>query len=203
MSKEPGGALRLDPEVRREQILDAADRAFAGRDPAEVTFEEIAAEAGVSRALVYNYFGDRSGLVGAAHLRAFERLDAELADAVDPALPAEERAQQVVTTYLRFAERNAGVWALLGHSSVGRHPAVHHARQARIARTAEAWGDTTEARMVACGVVGTLEAVTIDWLDQQDLTLAEVADLLHRLVWGGLQSFDERLALSTGEPLPT
>src|SRR5215470_15509912 len=50
---------RLAREERREQIVDAAAEVFQGRNPADVTFEEIADAAGVSRALVYNYFGDR------------------------------------------------------------------------------------------------------------------------------------------------
>ena len=62
---EPGPtATRLDPEVRRELILDAAEEVFEPA-AAEVTFEAVADAAGVSRALVYNYFGDRSGLLAA------------------------------------------------------------------------------------------------------------------------------------------
>jgi AcrR family transcriptional regulator len=189
-STSGGRVRRLDPEVRREQILDAADRAFATGDPSRVTFEQIAAEAGVSRALVYNYFGDRNGLVAAVYLRAFDRLDDELAAAVDLEAEPSARARQVVTAYLRFAECNAGIWNLVGRSSVGRHPAVHHARQTRFERTAAAWGDTHAARAVVCGVVGSLEAVTLDWLDHQDLPLEDVADLLHRLVWGGLSALE-------------
>jgi hypothetical protein len=39
-------------------------------------------------------------------------------------------------------------------------------------------------------VIGSLEAITLDWLEHQDMDLAEVAELLHRLVWGGLSGFD-------------
>ncbi len=74
---------RLDPEVRREQIIDAAEAVFAGREANEVTLEEIAEAAGVSRALVYNYFGDKSGVIAAVYLRSFDRLDAQLATALD------------------------------------------------------------------------------------------------------------------------
>lgn len=182
---------RLDPEVRRQQILDAAERAFANvDDTAEVTFEQVGTEAGVSRALVHNYFGDRDGLVTAVHLRAFERLDHELADAVDPDATVDERARQVVTAYLCFAERNAGIWRLVGRSAASSHPTLHHARRARLERTACAWGDTPEARAVVCGVVGSIEAVTLDWLERQDLELDQVAELLHGLVWGGLAALD-------------
>jgi len=76
---------RLDPEIRREQIVEAAERVLKGRDPGDVTFEEIAEEAGVSRALVYNYFGDKGGLIAAVYLRSLRRLDEELSRAVDPA----------------------------------------------------------------------------------------------------------------------
>lgn len=183
--------VRLDPEVRRAQILDAAEGAFAGRDPAEVTFEQIAAEAGVSRALVYNYFGDKGGLIAAAQVRAFERLDHQLDDAVDPEATAAERSRQLVCAYLRFAERNAGLWGLVGRSGATRHPAVQHARQARFERTASAWGGTAEAHAVVCGVVGAIEAVTLHWLDHQDdLPLDRVAEVLHRLVWEGVGSLD-------------
>ena len=178
---------RLDPEVRREQILDAADRVFAAAgDASTVTFEQVAAEAGVSRALVHNYFGDRSGLVAAVVIRAYQRLDDEVLSAVDASATPAARAHQVVLAYLRFAEANAGLWRLVGRASVDRHPGVHHARQARLERAAHAWGATSSARAVVCGVVGAVEAVTLDWLEHRDLPLETVAELLQKLVWGGL-----------------
>jgi AcrR family transcriptional regulator len=59
----PPGGGRLRRETRRAQLIEAADKVFTGRDPSLVSFEEIADAAGVSRALVYNYFGDRQGLL--------------------------------------------------------------------------------------------------------------------------------------------
>ena len=46
-----------------------------------VTFEEIADAAGVSRALLYNYFGDRQGLMEALEHRSLDDLVATIADA--------------------------------------------------------------------------------------------------------------------------
>ena len=62
MAQELRVRTRLTRATRREQIIDAAVDVFKGRDPNDVTFEEVADAAGVSRALVYNYFGDRRGL---------------------------------------------------------------------------------------------------------------------------------------------
>ncbi len=75
---------RLDPELRRSQIVEAAVRVFSETDPVEVTFEEIAEAAGVSRALVYNYFGDRGGLVAAVYLHTFDELNDQLNATIDP-----------------------------------------------------------------------------------------------------------------------
>jgi AcrR family transcriptional regulator len=50
---------RLGPGERREQILDAANALFAERAYEEVSIEDIATSAGVTRGLVHHYFGGR------------------------------------------------------------------------------------------------------------------------------------------------
>ncbi len=50
---------RLDPGERRDQILDAANALFAERGYDEVSIEDIASSAGVTRGLVHHYFGGR------------------------------------------------------------------------------------------------------------------------------------------------
>jgi len=53
---------RLDPGIRREEILKAATRAFATRPYDDVHIEAIARDADASRALINHYFGDKRGL---------------------------------------------------------------------------------------------------------------------------------------------
>ena len=53
---------RLDPDVRRSEILKAATRAFATRPYDDVHIDAIARDAGASRALVNHYFGDKRQL---------------------------------------------------------------------------------------------------------------------------------------------
>jgi AcrR family transcriptional regulator len=53
---------RLDPEVRRNQILKAATRAFATRPYDDVHIDAIARDVGASRALINHYFGDKRRL---------------------------------------------------------------------------------------------------------------------------------------------
>src|SRR3954468_9771509 len=53
---------RLDPAQRREQILDAANTLFAERAYDQVSIEDIARAAGVTRGLVHHYFGGRTAV---------------------------------------------------------------------------------------------------------------------------------------------
>lgn len=53
---------RLDPDVRQEEILKVATRAFATRPYDDVQLDAIAREAEASRALINHYFGDKRGL---------------------------------------------------------------------------------------------------------------------------------------------
>lgn len=57
-----GRRTRLRPEDRRNQLVALGVATLADRALADVTVEEIAAEAGVSTGLVYYYFGSKSGL---------------------------------------------------------------------------------------------------------------------------------------------
>src|SRR5215212_5331188 len=49
-------------EDRREQILDAALRAFARKGFARTTNKDIAREAGITPGLIYHYFESKEGL---------------------------------------------------------------------------------------------------------------------------------------------
>ena len=63
---------RLDPGQRREQILDAANALLAQRPYDEVSIDDIANAAGVTRGLVHHYFGGRKEV----YIALLERLGA-------------------------------------------------------------------------------------------------------------------------------
>jgi AcrR family transcriptional regulator len=178
---------RLDPEVRREQILDAAEQVLVGRDPGEVTFEQIAEAAGVSRGLVHNYFGDRGGLLAAVYLRTSQRLDAELRNIVlSPPLLRSDDVHALVDVYLRFARANPGAWKLLTAVEPSAHPDVQRVRQARYARITSRWSGDAEGRLLARAIVGLLEAATLEWLETPEVELERAADVIHAQLWSGL-----------------
>ena len=182
---------RLDPVVRRTQIIEAAARLFENRDPAEVPFEEIADAAGVSRALVYNYFGDRGGLLAAVYLHHFDAVNARLRLAAPEGATPSERMRAVVDAYLDFAAEHPGAWRLLRVARAVDHPRVQEARRLRMREIADAWGGSPEALIVAYGITGLLEEATIEWLQTTDARSDRVAEVLHDLMWNGLASLDD------------
>jgi len=200
-SAEERPRTRLDPAVRKRQITEAAARVFARRDPGEVSFEAIAAEAGVSRSLVYSYFGDRGSLFAAAYDHELERLDAEIDAALGAIGSDRERVASAVEAYLGFAQRHRQSWALITSASSSRHPAVREVVRARTDRIASAVGDTPEARLLIRGIVGMLEAAAIHILDSPEADHAALAELLTRVIWDGVSSLDGRGgAGGTSEP---
>ncbi|WP_017236207.1 TetR/AcrR family transcriptional regulator [Streptomyces sp. SS] len=101
---------RLTVEERRGQLLDAALGLFAHQAPEDVSLDDVAEAAGVSRPLVYRYFpGGKQQLYEAA-LRSS-------ADALNR--PPTERLGRVLDRYLAFVdEHDAGFSALLRGGSV-------------------------------------------------------------------------------------
>ena len=72
VSRHKSGASRLSGPGRpkdlakRDAILEAAKRLFAGDGYTGVSMDQIAAEAGVSKLTVYSHFGDKEALFAAA-----------------------------------------------------------------------------------------------------------------------------------------
>lgn len=180
---------RLEPAVRRDQILAAAESVFAEQDPADVTFEQVADAAGVSRALVYNYFGDRGGLLAALYLRSFTDLDARLEEAFAGSAHPSDRLREVVRAYVAFARQDADRSTLIWNAEAGRHPAVLEARRRRYDRMTARWGGTTESRILARGVIGLLESAVDEWISLGATDDSSTTEVLHRLLWAGISSF--------------
>ena len=76
----PPPYTRLDPAERRDQILDTANTLFAERGYEEVSIEDIAKEAGITRGLIHHYFGGRKEV----YIALLERLEPSARKSCDP-----------------------------------------------------------------------------------------------------------------------
>ncbi|WP_411108353.1 TetR/AcrR family transcriptional regulator [Streptomyces sp. c-19] len=109
---------RLSVEERRGQLLDAAQELFAHRTPEDVSLDDVAEAAGVSRPLVYRYFpGGKQQLYEAALRSSADALNHCFTEPPDG--PPTERLGRVLDRYLAFVdEHDAGFSALLRGGSV-------------------------------------------------------------------------------------
>ena len=117
MATRPERTPRLAPEVRREQLLDAALSVLSARGFGAVTVEAVAQAAGVTRPVVYDLFGDLDGLMLAlidreersALAPLLEILGEQPGDEVEP----EAFLVDAVLTFLRAVRANPRTWRLV------------------------------------------------------------------------------------------
>src|SRR5215216_6242857 len=109
---------RLDPGQRREQILDAANTLFAERAYEDVSIEDIASSAGVTRGLVHHYFGVRRDV----YIGLLERLGTQRESELRPPVGRSARAR-VADTVRRAVALVASYHADIAEDS----PRLRHA----------------------------------------------------------------------------
>ncbi|MEO6629789.1 MAG: TetR/AcrR family transcriptional regulator, partial [Aquihabitans sp.] len=114
--------------MRRGLIIDAAERLLAEHDPLLVTFEQVADEAGVSRALVHAYLGDRRGLIDSVQVGIVSRLDTWVGHGLQRARTKTQVLEALVGGTFAFVESERDGWAVLMTSGGLDHPALHGVR---------------------------------------------------------------------------
>jgi len=97
---------RLDPEVRKQMILDKAAALVAAEGVAAATMDRIAREAGVSKPLVYAYFHNATSLLQDLLLREQRRLWEQQSMAVSGAGDFDDLVRQTTRTYLIHVEQS-------------------------------------------------------------------------------------------------
>lgn len=142
---------------RRELIIDAAERAFHGRDPASVTFEDIADEAGISRSLVYSYFRDRADLLDAVRERSEALLRAEVTGALSSVRGRREALGKAVAVHLNFARRDRTAYSYATGETPDR--ARTPTEERLVSEMAGLFGGTPNGRIVGLGIVHAIRAM--------------------------------------------
>ncbi|MFC9844920.1 TetR/AcrR family transcriptional regulator [Streptomyces sp. NPDC060223] len=177
---------RLSVEERRSQLLEAALSLFAQRAPEEVSLDDVAEAAGVSRPLVYRYFpGGKQQLYEAALRSAAEELEHCFAEPPEGALT--ERLSRALDRYLAFVDQHdAGFSALLQGGSVvetSRTTAivdgVRRAAAQHILDHLAVRDPGLRLRMTVRMWITAVEAASLIWLDEgKEPPLDELRDWL-------------------------
>src|SRR4051794_43082 len=120
---EPPRWRRLEPDARREQILECAVRLFGERPYASVSTTDIAREAGVARGLLNHYFGTKRDLYLEV-VRALVTLP-EMDEAEAGTGSLRKRVQRSVDWFLDTVSVHAKTFvAVTGAEGVGDDPEI-------------------------------------------------------------------------------
>ncbi|MER6150515.1 TetR/AcrR family transcriptional regulator [Streptomyces hirsutus] len=107
-----GVRRRMGVEERRQQLIGVALELFSRRSPDDVSIDEIASAAGISRPLVYHYFPGKLSLYEAALKRAADDLASRFVEPREGPLGA--RLLRVMGRYFDFVdEHGPGFSALM------------------------------------------------------------------------------------------
>lgn len=175
---------RLALDDRREQLLELGLRLFGTRAYDEVSIDDIAAEAGISKGLLYHYFGSKRAFYLATIDVAAGKLLTALTS-VDPTLPGPAKARAGLVAYLDFVEERAEAYAALVTGGLGADPEVARVlemtRAAIVADILNGLG-LTEARPVFAlamrTFIGGVEAAALQWLANRHVERATLVTFL-------------------------
>lgn len=184
-----GARRRMGVEERRQQLIAVALELFSRRSPEDVSIDDIASAAGISRPLVYHYFPGKHSLYEAAVRRAAEELASRFTEPHEG--PLSERLLRVMRRYFDFvSEHGPGFSALLrGGPAVGTAQAnamIDDVRKAAYAQVLTHLGIAEPGPRLALVVrswVGLAETTALTWLDgrsvpREELELQLVHDFL-------------------------
>ena len=177
----------MDTDERRAQLLELGMDLFAERPFDDVSIDDIAQAAGVSKGLLYHYFGSKRAYYVETVRVGCEALLEACYIGLD--LPIPDRARWGITAYLDFAAQHGAAYLVVLKSGVGVDAQVveilEATRRTFSLRMLEGLGvapDRPVFRTLARTWVGSVEAATMDWLEHQDIDRDTMIELLLRML---------------------
>lgn len=185
-----------------EQTLEAGRVLFAAQGYAAVTMDEIAAAVGVTKPLLYNYFGNKERLYIACMERAGETLTATVASAVEATANPGEALGAGVHAFFSFLDSDRAAWAVLFDETLPSAGEVADAvagyrgrilgmvSATMLAQLPEVRRDAarTEVEALSAALLGAAEALARWWLRTEALSADAAAELLVSTIEPGLRA---------------
>lgn len=190
---------RLEPQQRREHLLDTAAALFAATPYQDVRMENIAAHAGVSRATLYHYYSNKRDLYVAIFKRASDRFLARMDQE-----PQQGLAEQIATALEAHVESfvdNPFEAVTMNRGALSDDPAI----LAIVAKELNIVGQRLVDQLVTEGylrdsseiaVEGWLafvRAACVKWSDSPNISRADLTETC-------LRAFDCTLGVATQPP---
>jgi len=186
---------RLTPDERRAQLLALGVAFLAERPLDDLTIEELSTRAGVSRGLVFHYFGSKQGLHQAVVTTAGASMLA--ASAPKPELPPIARLDDTLARIVAFVREYRGTFFSLVRGVASGDPVVRtivdgtrDVHTERIINVFLALGvdDTPLLRVALRSWIAFAEEVLIELALETDADAAEIVSFLERSARGVVEA---------------
>ncbi len=201
-------------DERRRQFVDAALRVLEADGP-ELLMDSVAAEAGVSKPVLYRYFSDKAELVDALAERGSEYLLARLIPAIYAGGPVLDRICGAVGGYFAVIDEYPNLYWLIARrysAQPGQYGGVHPDKES-IARALTAviadylWYfglDSGAAEPWAHGVTGLVQSTGEWWLQRRSMSRAHIVEYVTQLIWAALSGIlrDAGITIKPDQPMP-
>lgn len=176
---------RMSPEERRAQLIDLGARMLAERPLEQISVEEIADQAGVSRGLLFHYFASKHDY----HLAIVQHAGAEMLVRTEPdlTLPPLEILRSSVVAYVDYVSDNRNSYVSLLRGAASGDPEMRDefertrsALAARIMDQLPRLGIEPGDRIALAvrGWIAFVEETAISWLREPVISREELIDLI-------------------------
>jgi AcrR family transcriptional regulator len=182
-------------------MLAVAEQVFSARGIQAATMDEIAEQVGVTKPLIYDYFGSKDGLLAATIERARGLLITALIDSwvARPLAPARDRVAGVVLAFFSFIDEHEQAFVLLrteGALTGEASASVERIRQqtakafAEGLRTLPAFEALEPRRVTVMAeiLIGGCERLAVWRATHPGTTADEASELVVTTIWDGLAS---------------
>jgi AcrR family transcriptional regulator len=197
---------RLSRDERMEQTLGVAHRLFAERGFADVTMDEIATEVGVTKPLLYNYFGNKERLYIACMERAGDSLTKTVGGAIAGTASPGDALGAGVRAFFAFLDSDRAAWAVLfdetlprggevaGRVAAYRGEIVALVSGSLLAQVPEQHRDAAriEIEALSTALLGAAEELARWWLRTEAIGADEAAELLISTVEPGIRARSQK-----------
>jgi AcrR family transcriptional regulator len=185
---------RMDVDERRKQLLDRGAELFTSHPYDDLSMNKIAAEVGISKALLYHYFPSKQAFFEETLSVWAEELRRRTAP--DPGLPPIEQLQASLEAFLAMVEENAVAYRNLMDSATGVTEIRNLVDQVR-RQTAQRILDglypdevPPKARIAVNGWLWFMDGACLNWIEHRDVGREELRDLLLGVLMGSLVAAD-------------
>lgn len=184
--------VRLDNDQRRAQLLGLAKSAFSDRAYDDVSIDDIAREAKISKGLLYHYFPTKRDLY-VAGLREIANDLVQAVTSIAADLAPIERARAGLDAYLDHITRHVRAFVSLMRGGIGSDPEVADVVESVRGQMFDTFlKDQPFAPLLKGnprfetairGWIGFVEGATIDWCVEPKLTRTELRELMVEILF--------------------